>query len=168
MAWHHQATNNYLSQCWPRSMSPYDITWPHELNHNSSNNCNFQIVCRCNTWISAIFIGYVCTVGQALFTMLCCRQVEISMHVKDCVTWWIHKSKSSWNLDVLEKSYLSVCKKTFGDEFFLRHWNIYITDYKWILKEIHFVWFETPLMQIVSLSQFTRASHWLATRRHGA
>ena len=26
MAWCHQATSHYLSQCWPRSVSPYGIT----------------------------------------------------------------------------------------------------------------------------------------------
>ena len=28
MAWCHQATSHYLSQCWPRSMSPYGVTRP--------------------------------------------------------------------------------------------------------------------------------------------
>ena len=28
MAWCHQATSHYLSQCWPRYMSPYGITRP--------------------------------------------------------------------------------------------------------------------------------------------
>ena len=28
MAWCCQATSHYLSQCWPRSLSPYDITRP--------------------------------------------------------------------------------------------------------------------------------------------
>ena len=28
MAWCRQATNHYLSQCWPRSMSPYGVTRP--------------------------------------------------------------------------------------------------------------------------------------------
>ena len=27
--WLHQATSHYLSQCWPKSMSSYDITRPH-------------------------------------------------------------------------------------------------------------------------------------------
>ena len=27
-AWCRQATSYCLSQCWPRSMSPYDVTWP--------------------------------------------------------------------------------------------------------------------------------------------
>ena len=29
MVWCRQATNHYLSQCWPRSLSPYGITRPH-------------------------------------------------------------------------------------------------------------------------------------------
>ena len=28
MAWCHQATSHYLSQCWSRSLSPYDVTGP--------------------------------------------------------------------------------------------------------------------------------------------
>ena len=28
MAWCLQVTSHYLSQCWPRSVSPYGITWP--------------------------------------------------------------------------------------------------------------------------------------------
>ena len=32
MAWCHQATSHYLSQCWPRSMLPYGITSPQWLN----------------------------------------------------------------------------------------------------------------------------------------
>ena len=28
MTWCHQATSHYLSQCWPRSLSPYDIISP--------------------------------------------------------------------------------------------------------------------------------------------
>ena len=33
MAWCHQATSHYLSQCWPRSMSPYGVTRPQWVNH---------------------------------------------------------------------------------------------------------------------------------------
>ena len=29
MAWCRQATSHYLGQCWPRSMSSYDVTRPH-------------------------------------------------------------------------------------------------------------------------------------------
>ena len=33
MAWCHQATSHYLSQCWPRSMSPYGVTRPQWVKH---------------------------------------------------------------------------------------------------------------------------------------
>ena len=32
MAWCRQATSHYLSQCWPRSLSPYGVTRPQWLN----------------------------------------------------------------------------------------------------------------------------------------
>ena len=32
MAWCHQATSHYLSQCWPRSLSSYGITRPQWVN----------------------------------------------------------------------------------------------------------------------------------------
>ena len=32
MAWCRQATSHYLSQCWPRSLSPYDVTRPQWVN----------------------------------------------------------------------------------------------------------------------------------------
>ena len=33
MAWCHQATSHYLSQRWPRSMSPYGVTRPQWVKH---------------------------------------------------------------------------------------------------------------------------------------
>ena len=33
MAWCRQATSHYLSQCWPRSMSPYGVIRPQWVNH---------------------------------------------------------------------------------------------------------------------------------------
>ena len=32
MAWCRQTTSHYLSQCWPRSLSPYDVTRPQWVN----------------------------------------------------------------------------------------------------------------------------------------
>ena len=32
MAWCRQATSHYLSQCWPRSLSPYGVTRSHWVN----------------------------------------------------------------------------------------------------------------------------------------
>ena len=38
MAWCHQATNHYLSQCWHRSLSPYGVTRPGWVNRPLENN----------------------------------------------------------------------------------------------------------------------------------
>ena len=35
MAWCHQAISHYLSQCWPRSVSPYGITGPQRVKNVS-------------------------------------------------------------------------------------------------------------------------------------
>ena len=39
MAWCHQATSHYLSQCWPRSLSSYGVTRPQWV---KSSNCNLS------------------------------------------------------------------------------------------------------------------------------
>ena len=39
MAWCRQATSHYLSQCWPRSLSPYGVTRPQWVNTLSSERC---------------------------------------------------------------------------------------------------------------------------------
>ena len=43
MAWCRQATSHYLSQCWPRSMSPCGITRPQCVNSSlpGQNGCHF-------------------------------------------------------------------------------------------------------------------------------
>ena len=40
MAWCRQATSHYLSQCWPRSLSPYGFTRPQRV--NPSHNHHMQ------------------------------------------------------------------------------------------------------------------------------
>ena len=49
MAWCRQATSRYLSQCWPRSLSPYDVTGPQwvnpccaEISWGNSYECIFE------------------------------------------------------------------------------------------------------------------------------
>ena len=38
MAWCRQATSHYLSQCWPRSLSPYSVSRPQWVKANQSIN----------------------------------------------------------------------------------------------------------------------------------
>ena len=42
MAWCHQATSHYLSQCWPRFMSPHGVTRPQWVNSLWPNDVIWQ------------------------------------------------------------------------------------------------------------------------------
>ena len=46
MAWCHQATSHYLSQRWPRSLTPYDVTRPQWLKDVFFYHCKYHIVCN--------------------------------------------------------------------------------------------------------------------------
>ena len=46
MAWCCQATNHYLSQCWPRSLTPYDVTRPQWVEFKSVK-WYWSTRCRC-------------------------------------------------------------------------------------------------------------------------
>ena len=52
MAWCRQATSHYLSQCWPRSMSPYGTTRLQWVNFISIININIMMLFQGNRWIS--------------------------------------------------------------------------------------------------------------------
>ena len=42
MAWCHQAASHYLSQCWPRSLSPYGVTRPQWFNNSPYVHWKYQ------------------------------------------------------------------------------------------------------------------------------
>ena len=54
MTWCLQATSHYLSQCWPRSMSPYGVTRPQWVNWSQLNCSQFVI--------ASVAVIYVITV----------------------------------------------------------------------------------------------------------
>ena len=49
MAWRRQATSHYLSQCWPRSLSPYGVTRPQWVNSNSLRKSVLSEICLKNS-----------------------------------------------------------------------------------------------------------------------
>ena len=64
MAWCRQATSHYLSQCWPRSLSPYGVTRPQWVNKDSLVQLNKRLKScwrssiSCWQWISLkIFVS---------------------------------------------------------------------------------------------------------------
>ena len=58
MAWCRQATSHYLSQCWPRFMSPYGVTrpqwvkisFPLNLNYNEKIIHGLQSIIECTSF----------------------------------------------------------------------------------------------------------------------
>ena len=44
MAWCRQATSHYLSQCWPRSLSPYGVTRPQWVNRTRTRTRQWNIL----------------------------------------------------------------------------------------------------------------------------
>ena len=42
MAWCRQATSHYLSQCWPRALSPYGVTRPQWVKLKRNENFNYM------------------------------------------------------------------------------------------------------------------------------
>ena len=47
MAWCGQATSHYLSQCWPRSLSPYGVTRPQWVKYSTSKEIYTWLVVGC-------------------------------------------------------------------------------------------------------------------------
>ena len=48
MAWCHQATSHYLSQCWPRSLSPYGVTRPQWFKSPIYGEVHWSMPCLCH------------------------------------------------------------------------------------------------------------------------
>ena len=63
MAWCRQAISHHLSQCWPRSLSPYGVTRPQWVNHNH------------------IIISTTCIALQLRLDDIQCRKTEACMFI---------------------------------------------------------------------------------------
>ena len=70
MAWCRQATSHYLSQCWPRFMSPYGVTRPQWVNlpyvvglvqdcsnsiANTPSYCSLALSYQCVSWSETMY-----------------------------------------------------------------------------------------------------------------
>ena len=66
MAWCRQATSHYLSQCWPRSLSPYGVTRPE--------------------WVKAVHVPKICWWLCRLFIVLCLHMTLIHWGFNKMVT----------------------------------------------------------------------------------
>ena len=106
MAWCHQATSHYLSQCWPRSLSPYGVTRPQWVNtlrseqngqHFADNifNCIFLRESLCIlTPIALKFVPNWRYVGlcQHWFRHMC----QAINWINDDLVYWCYVASQCW------------------------------------------------------------------------
>ena len=83
MAWCCQPTSHYLSQCWPRSMSPYGITRPQWVNSSPPS------------------AAYMCQwIGSALVQIMACRYSAPSHYLDQwCSIVNSFRNKLQWNFN---------------------------------------------------------------------
>ena len=70
MAWCHQAASHYLSQCWPRSLSPYGVIRPQWVKQALSSQVYSSPNGLLSNWISLIYastVWYKTKVGSQNF-----------------------------------------------------------------------------------------------------
>ena len=96
MAWCRQATSHYLSQCWPSSMSPYDVTKPQWVNTTVTNTIRkcpkgLLITLRIIKLILQCLASRVGAGGTASILRLnvCNHNIDTSWppHVLHCIRW---------------------------------------------------------------------------------
>ena len=111
MAWCSQATSHYLSQCWPRSLSPYGVTrpqWVKFIEENMPHQGFFSLY----DWAKSQPIRYLLILAKTLFSY---RQktVVISRSMANCFLWNSHR-RASYCYRILhmprQHSYHTMCQ----------------------------------------------------------
>ena len=88
MAWYHQATSHYISQCWTRSMSPYGVTRTELLKYTPMvcwsiifhvyNICHIQSLRQSDSIISLTLPD--CVIINMFIIIICKHRWYIKLH----------------------------------------------------------------------------------------
>ena len=134
--WNRQATSHYLSQCWPRSLSPYGVTRPQWVEQNTSLYIQYRVILdllkcdsavlidKCTNHITIFKSRYylkpfkVVTNLVIIFCIISGNYIDIkwaSWHLKSLQTWfvWANIKENSWHnvayICQVYVTYLSIC-----------------------------------------------------------
>ena len=101
MAWCHQATSHYLSQCWPRSMLPYGVIRPQWV------NCPYKI--RVHGWLpnTCTMFDYFCHLSQINSFWYCIRCLSVRSLTKVAKAW-----DQCLEFSIIKKSQYYICEST--------------------------------------------------------
>ena len=140
MAWCRQATSHYLSQCWPRFVSPYGFTRPQWVTHNEIRLlAHLKPFLRNTSTHLSIFCNTLSVIMIMSMGVLIIRNMS-------SVTWWRHQMESFPALLALcagdspvtgEFPSQMLLRRSFGIFFHLR-------PNKRLSKQSRRRWFETP------------------------
>ena len=78
MAWCRQATSHYLSQCWPRSMSPYGVTRPQWIKKQSHWMMHCRYLSKKNMNVIQTQLYNCLLPPWGLF--YCCTSMDMELH----------------------------------------------------------------------------------------
>ena len=94
MAWCRQATSHYLSQCWPRSLSPYGVTRPQWVSAT-------QTLCEKNPSVISGFPSLRASDVEFWYSLLVtCELLDKQSMVADfyiTIMHWVNNSHASWD-----------------------------------------------------------------------
>ena len=107
MAWCRQATSHYLSQCWPRSLSPYGITRPQWVNSLAIETCGSVFL---NSFYELITWAIMWNLSQVSATEHWFRWWLGSIR-KDTITWANENPNPCWYVNWEENSVVIWAKK---------------------------------------------------------
>ena len=79
MAWCHQATSHYLSQCWPKSLSPYGITRPRWVKAPEKVNAGTKP--KLNVIFEKINTAFFCSLVVASATAVAEKSIINTYHI---------------------------------------------------------------------------------------
>ena len=81
MAWYRQATSHYLSQCWPRSMSPYGIARPQWVNSLAPGRCGSIFLSIIHEHVlQIIFMKTSCKIAPRWMPQNTCEDIDGLVH----------------------------------------------------------------------------------------
>ena len=113
MAWCRQATSHYLSQCWPRSLSPYGVTRPQWIKDSvSTSNMVVNSLRLCNAFL------HRSPMSSLVQIITCCLfdTKPLSEPMLDYLIGLVIKNILQWNLNqkaiifIQGNAFENVCK----------------------------------------------------------
>ena len=105
MAWCHQATSHYLSQCWPRSLSPYGVTRPQWVNIIAADGLTMQV--------RGSKIAVSCIKYPGIILCMCPVNGRRCYNVTLSLIGWAHTQNNPWIPIKTQKGFIG-CSSTDG------------------------------------------------------